>query len=138
MYGTYILSAGHNEIETRNGSGQVLTQYVWDSLAPGRYIDSLAQVAHNLQPGLDDDTATAGTQDLVDTRLYPMQDSTFNVLGLATAAGDLAERYDYDAYGQRRVYTVAGRDFAAFAWADAVPGNDNDNGGDLASWRETG
>ncbi len=112
---------GHSEIETRSralGGGNVLSQQVWDSLVPGRYIDSLAQVAHNLRPGLDDDSSTSGKQDLVDTRLYPMQDSMYCVLGLATAAGDVVERYEYDAYGRRFVYQRGGPSFAQFAWMD--------------------
>ena len=112
---------GHCEVESRDGSDQVLSQQVWDSLAPGRYIDSLAQVAHNLNPGIDDDPSAPGTQDLVDTRLYAMQDASFCVMGLATSNGQLVERYEYDAYGQRFVYQSAGSTsggFAEFAWID--------------------
>jgi len=94
---------GQSQIETRNGSDQVTQQHVWDNLAPGsgHYIDSLAQVANNADPG--DATEGTGSQELCEDTYYPMQDQQFNVLALTDDAGDIVERYEYSLYGQRTV-----------------------------------
>ena len=118
---------GHSLIETRDNAafegvdnGRVLSQSIWDSLVPGQYVDSLAQVAHNLDPGVDHDPATPEVEDLVDTRLYALQDVSggYNILGLVNARGDLVERREYDLYGRMTVYHPAGLDFGEFAAAD--------------------
>jgi RHS repeat-associated protein len=92
---------GSRMIETRNGSGQVLTQHLWGT----QYVDELVQVAHN------DDPADAGEHDC-ETAYYALQDANFNVLGLVDAGGDLAERYEYTPYGQRTAFTSPGSDDA--------------------------
>ena len=119
---------GHSLIETRDNAsapepadaGRVLSQSIWDSLVPGQYVDALAQVAHNLDPGVDHDPATPEVEDLVDTRLYALQDVSggYNILGLVNARGDLVERREYDLYGRMTVYHPAGLDFGEFAGAD--------------------
>ena len=123
---------GHSLIETRDNApapggapepadaGRVLSQSIWDSLVPGQYVDALAQVAHNLDPGVDHDPATPEVDDLVDTRLYALQDVSggYNILGLVNQRGDLVERREYDLYGRMTVYHPAGQDFGEFAAAD--------------------
>ena len=131
---------GHSLIETRDNAafegvdnGRVLSQSIWDSLVPGQYVDSLAQVAHNLDPGVDHDPATPEVEDLVDTRLYALQDVSggYNILGLVNQGGDLVERREYDLYGRMTVYHPAGMDFASFAAAD-INGDGDIGGADLA------
>ena len=95
---------GHSNIETRNGSDQVTQQHVWDNLA-GHYIDSLAQVANNANPGVDDDGVTSGVQDLCEDDYYALQDQQFNVLAITDDTGSIVERYEYTLYGERTVMT---------------------------------
>jgi RHS repeat-associated protein len=61
-------------------------QYVWGL----RYIDA---------PILRDRETDAGAAGL-DERLYYTQDGNFNVTALVNPAGEVVERYSYDAYGQ--------------------------------------
>jgi len=84
---------GWSLIETRNGSDQVTQQHVWNNLAGG-YIDSLAQLANNSNPGTDD---------TCDEDYYAMQDQQFNILALADDTGEIVERYEYTLYGDRTV-----------------------------------
>ena len=76
-------------IEVRKG-GKAYTdlhkQFVWGL----RYIDA---------PILRDRETNAGSAGL-DERLYYTQDGNFNVTALVNPAGDVVERYSYDAYGQ--------------------------------------
>ena len=88
---------GWRLIETRNGSGNVLKQHVWGVT----YIDELAQTA------LNDDPAD-GTEDDVESYYYALQDAHFNVLGMVSSTGALAERYEYTPYGERTVYLSPG------------------------------
>jgi RHS repeat-associated protein len=64
----------------------VLKQYVWGL----RYIDA---------PILRDRETDAGSDGL-DERLYYTQDGNFNVTALVNPAGQVVERYSYDAYGR--------------------------------------
>jgi RHS repeat-associated protein len=93
---------GNSLVETRNGSDQVTQQHVWDSLA-GHYIDSLAQVSNNANPGGDDDPGTAGVQDLCEDDYYALQDQQFNILAIVDDSGGVVERYEYGLYGQRTI-----------------------------------
>ena len=94
---TYTYLYDHDStIETRNGSGTPVQQYVWGT----RYVDELVQVASesdNSSDGVDGDTA-----------LWALQDANYNVLGLVDSSGVLVERYQYTPYGQRQVYYDAG------------------------------
>ena len=82
----YFYCLGNSLIETRNGSDQVTQQHVWDNLAPGMYIDCLAQVANNTTQGVDD---------LCDQELYALQDVQYNILALTDDTGEIVERYEY-------------------------------------------
>lgn len=118
---------GWNIIETRDGAiklgGVPTSQNIWDSLA-GHTIDSLAQVGHNLNAAVDDDSSTAGSQHHVDARLYVLQDQLSNVVGVVTSKGILVERYEYDQNGRRFTYRPGTLDYALYAMADVS--NDGD------------
>ncbi len=117
---------GWNVIETRDAVksvGRVTTQNIWHAYV-GRPIDALAQVAHNINVGVDDDPTTVGTQATVDARLYVLQDELSNVTAVVTGQGILVERYEYDANGRRRTYRPGNLDYARFAMADVS--NDGD------------
>lgn len=73
-------------IEERiDSSGDAARQHVWGL----RYIDDLVL--------RDRDTTGNGT---LDERLYAMQDANWNVTTLADTAGDVQERFAYQAYGE--------------------------------------
>ena len=88
---------GSQVIEVRNGSDDVLKQYVWGGL----YIDELIEV------GINDDP-TDGTEDNVESFYFAQHDASFNVIGLTDGDGDLVERYFYSPYGDRQVFHSAG------------------------------
>ena len=88
---------GHKLVETRNGSGKVLKQYVWGT----QYIDELLQV------GINEDPWGEGEENC-DAFYYAAHDANYNVIGLFEDDGDLIERYEYTPYGQRTVYTSGG------------------------------
>ena len=86
-------------IEIRNGSDQTLKHQVWGV----QYVDELLQVAINQDPfNADEGTATENS---CERKFWVMQDPNFNVLGLLSRTGRLAERYEYTPYGQRTVFT---------------------------------
>ena len=91
---------GWSLVEVRNGSDITTSQYVWAGRVGG-YIDELVQLAHNLDwPTTLDDTC--------ETAYWAMQDANYNVLGLVNDTGKLVERYEYEPYGERRVYVSTG------------------------------
>ena len=93
---------GWSLVEVRNGSDITTSQYVWAGRVGG-YIDELVQFAHNL-----DWPDAPGSDDTCETAYWAMQDANYNVLGVVDDAGKLVERYEYEPYGQRRVYISAG------------------------------
>ncbi len=92
-------------IEVRDGSDNVLKQYVWGT----RYIDNIVQIGINTDPE-DDEEGPQSNQCLCEDFYYPVQDANFNVVGLVDSSGSLKERYEYTPYGQRTVYMKAGSD----------------------------
>jgi RHS repeat-associated protein len=78
-------------------------QFAWGL----RYIDDLVV--------RDRDTNGGGT---LDERLYPLQDSQWNVTAIATSGGTIEERYSYSAYGIRAILTPAFvlRTDSVFSW----------------------
>ena len=100
----YYYDTSWRRIEMRDGSNQVLKQYVYGT----RYVDNPVQIGVNTDPGEDDDAEETGTQDYCDDFYYPVQDANFNVTGLVDSGGDLVERYEYTPYGQRAVFKNAG------------------------------
>jgi len=107
---------GQQMVETRNGLDQVLKQHVWGR----QYVDELVQIAMNQDP----ENAGEGEYDenVCERFFWVMQDANYNVLGVATAAGVLIERYEYTPYGQRTVYS--------HGWSPADFDNDGDVDGD--------
>jgi YD repeat-containing protein len=85
-------------VETRNGSGMPIQQYVWGT----RYVDELVQVATETD---DASTSITGNDDTV---LWACQDANYNVLGVVDADGVLVERYQYTPYGQRLTFFSPG------------------------------
>lgn len=90
-------------IETRDnysgtGGQRLVTQYVWDNLAPGMYIDSLAQVSHNVN------VIVGSGDNVVDRYFYALQDQQYNLMALVDERGVTIERYEYSLYGERLVY----------------------------------
>jgi RHS repeat-associated protein len=100
----YYYDLAWRRIEMRDGSDQVLKQYVYGT----RYVDNPVQIGVNTDPGEDDDAEETGTQDYCDDFYYPIQDANFNVVGVVNSAGDLVERYEYTPYGERTVFKNAG------------------------------
>lgn len=88
---------GQQLVETRDGSDLVLKQYVWGL----QYIDELVQV------GVNDDPAD-GAEDDVESFYYAIHNANYNVQLMVDAAGAIAERYEYDPYGQRHVFFSPG------------------------------
>jgi len=90
---------GQRMIETRNGSDQVLQQLLWG----GQYIDELIQIGWNQDPI----HASGGTspENTCERFFWTARDANYNVLGLVSAKGVLTERYEYDPYGNRRVFS---------------------------------
>lgn len=110
---THLYYNGQQRIETRNGSGLVLKQHVWGL----DYIDELIEVAVNQDPV---DLSPDDESDC-EWRFVAVHNAQYNVLGLITApgnmangtaayghaggAGTLVEWYAYTPYGQRTVYS---------------------------------
>jgi len=99
----HLYHDGRRTVEERNGSGQVIRQYVW-----GRtYADELCQIGINGDPA-DANEDQTGNQCLADTFYYALADVNWNVIGLVGATGALVERYEYTPYGRRRVFVSPG------------------------------
>jgi RHS repeat-associated protein len=92
---THYYLSGQSVAETRNGSDLLLEQFVHGP----NYVDELVQVAVNSDPP---------NQTACDYFYWACQDANFNVLGLIDDGGNLAERYEYSAYGQRQVFYCPG------------------------------
>ena len=99
----HLYHDGRRTVEERNGSGQVIRQYVW-----GRtYVDELCQIGINADPA-DANEGPAGNQCLCDSFYYALADVNWNVIGLVDSTGALVERYEYTPYGRRRVFISPG------------------------------
>jgi len=66
------------------------------------YIDELVQVALNQDP---QNATTGTTENLCELFYWTLCDANYNVLGLINQSGQLIERYEYTAYGKRRVFS---------------------------------
>ena len=113
----YFYYDGPEVIEERTGSDTFRRHYVWGP----NHIDELALIMG------------------VNGTYFAYQDANWNVIGLATPGGDLAEEYNYTPYGRQLAwrYTTNGdsdadgdvdaTDFAAYvAAADTVKGEDEE------------
>ncbi len=89
--------AGQSNIEERNGSNQSIKDRVWGL----SYVDEAVQTRVNTNP-----TGAGGAASW--TSYWLCQDANYNVLGVVNASGNLAERYEYSAYGQRQVFASSG------------------------------
>jgi len=102
---------GQRLIETRNGSDQVLKQYVWAPQtggaggSAGGYVDELVHIRVNDSPA---------TSQYCTVEYWALTGVNHNVLGvipnlrLAASPQRLVERYEYTPYGQRQVFKSAG------------------------------
>jgi hypothetical protein len=82
-------------LEIRNGSDQVTRRFVWGT----RYIDEAVAMYVNVNPG--------GTASW--TRYLLEQDANYNVIRVFSDTNENApaERYEYDPYGQGRIFRDA-------------------------------
>jgi hypothetical protein len=80
----YTSHNGQQMVETRNGSEDLLKQYVWGL----QYVDEVCQVA------LNDAPADEGEDDC-ETFFRALQDANFNVMGLVGDDGNMKERYEH-------------------------------------------
>jgi RHS repeat-associated protein len=117
---THYYLSGNSVAETRNGSDQLLEQFV-HSIS---YIDELVQVGVNTYPP---------GQPYCDYFLWYCQDANYNVLGLYAPDYGLQERYEYSAYGQRQIFYSPGSNdpgcyapagVSSFGWTGLTPLND--------------
>jgi len=84
---------GQRSIELRDGSDDVLKQYVWGT----QYVDELVQIGINV--------AYTSTDDC-EHFFWALQDAHYNVLAVIGGIdGRLVERYEYTPYGQRTVFS---------------------------------
>jgi RHS repeat-associated protein len=88
----YYLS-GNSVVEERNGSDQPIKDHV----------RGLTYVDEAVQTRVNTNLSTPSW-----SGYYHLQDANFNELGVVNASGNLVERYEYAAYGQRQVFTSAG------------------------------
>jgi RHS repeat-associated protein len=80
-----------------------LRQFVW-----GQYIDELVQMMTY---------ADTGIQPLSAGSYYPLQDLLYRTTALTDSDGNIVEAYDYDAYGNTLMFSVAGSGGTDW-WAD--------------------
>ncbi|MBW2690920.1 MAG: RHS repeat-associated core domain-containing protein, partial [Deltaproteobacteria bacterium] len=88
---------GNQVVADLDGSGNLLRTYVW-----GMGIDNLLSFT---------DHATSNTY-------YAIKDHQNSVIALVDAAGSVVENYEYDAYGNTKVFNAAGTELTA-----SSPGN---------------
>ncbi len=98
-------------VEERDGSDQVLRQYVY-----GLYLDEPLVMDRNLD---GDDVATGSG----DQRLFYHQNTLLSTFALTDAGGEIVEAYLYDAYGRQTVFLPGANGTLDFGLDDvAVPG----------------
>jgi RHS repeat-associated protein len=93
--------AGWRCIEERNGSGYTTAQTVFGT----QYIDEPVCRDRNTDVGSSDSDCleSGGSQ-----RYFYHQDANYRVVALTNESGGVVERYEYDAYGEPRVYGGVG------------------------------
>jgi RHS repeat-associated protein len=94
---TEFLYEGVQCVEERSNDDDPLRQYVW-----GTYVDELLQIRESL--------------DEIPFDRYPLQDSLYRTVALASDTGAIAETYDYDPYGNTLIFNAAGT--GGNWWAD--------------------
>jgi len=92
---TNFFLSGNSLIETRNGSDQLLEQYVHGV----GYVDELVAIGADTLPGL---------LSYCNIWYSVQQDASYNVMGLTDRFGALTERYEYDAHGKQQVFYIRG------------------------------
>jgi len=86
---------GQRMIELRDGSDDVLKQYVWGT----QYVDELVQI------GINVGYTTEGNDDR-EHFFCALQDAHYNVLAVICGIdGRLVERYEFTPYGRRTVFS---------------------------------
>jgi RHS repeat-associated protein len=95
--------AGWRVIEERDNSEDVLAQMVWST----EYIDAPVCRDRNTNVGEDNEDYSSCI-DAGSERYFYHQGPNYRVWALTDESGDVVERYDYDAYGEPRLY--AGHD----------------------------
>ena len=87
--------AGWRVVEERTGGGDVIAQTVWGT----EYID--APICRDFNTKFE----TTSCIDESSRRYFYHQDINFRVTALTDESGEIVERYDYDAYGNARIYS---------------------------------
>ena len=103
---------GSNIVESRDGSANVDHHFIWGTGPMGQ----LVLIDHNADADTD---PTEGS----DNRLYASDNRIANVQGLFTYADStttLAERYEYNAYGQRLIYDANDTPISSSAYGNPV------------------
>lgn len=96
---------GQQQIEVRDGSGNVIKQQVWGLM----YIDELVQIAINDDPIGDGDFDLTVPATMAAAQFYyALHNANFNIMGLVDSAGNMKERYEYTPYGERQVFYSSG------------------------------
>ena len=83
--GSYYFYLGDRMVEEKNDAGTKMASYLY-----GQYIDDALAVVRNIN----------GTQ----TGYVYETDDQYNVLAVTDNAGNVVERYDYDAFGKPTIY----------------------------------
>ena len=83
---------GDRLIEQRDGSNQMVRQFVWGT----DYVDELVQIGANLDP-------SDGSEQNCEQYFWATHDANYNVTGVLSDGGSLVERYEYTPYGARVV-----------------------------------
>ena len=96
--------AGWRVIEERDSSGDVLAQTVYST----EYIDAPVCRDRNTDVDSDEPDDPNACLDAGSARYFYHQGPNYRVWALTDENGDVVERYDYDAYGEPRIY--AGED----------------------------
>ncbi|MCA9245059.1 MAG: hypothetical protein KDA32_13965, partial [Phycisphaerales bacterium] len=87
--------AGWRVVEERTGGGDVIAQTVWGT----EHID--APICRDFNTKFE----TTSCIDESSRRYFYHQDINFRVTALTDESGEIVERYDYDAYGNARIYS---------------------------------
>ncbi|QNN21540.1 RHS repeat-associated core domain-containing protein [Planctomycetales bacterium ZRK34] len=90
---------GQQLVETRDGSDQVTQQFVWGL----QYIDELVQIGVNQDPW--NANSETDKENLCERFFYSIHDANYSVVAVLNSVGRVIERYEYDPYGQRHVFS---------------------------------
>ena len=112
------------DVEERVGTSTGMDkQYVWGI----RYVDELVCRDGYASAG-SSSSSSSSSSSAAAQRLFALQDANFNVTGITNASGTVLERYLFDPYGARAIFTSAwaGSIGTAYFWTVASQGLQSD------------